>query len=197
MITVSVKDPEAIFQTAKTLRAGGVILYPTDTVYGLGALASNSQAVETIYRIKERERGKPLLMAACSVEMIERYAVMTSLAHTLSKRWPAPLSLILANKVDPRTSTGWRVPDSQFVLDVVSLLDEPIISTSANISGISTEHTLAGVMAALGENCEHIDLAIDVGTLNEGVPSTLVDARGSSPIILRQGAIRSEEIVGQ
>ena len=183
----------------KILQQGGVIAFPTDTVYGLGADAFNSTAVERIYEIKNRPKHRqfPLLIAD-----VERLATMAEpipeIAWFLARRfWPGGLTLVLS-KTDslpaylaPGPTIAVRVPNHPVCLALIQHLGNPIIGTSANVSGQPAALTAEEVGQQLGEK---IDFIINGGQCPGGKESTVVDVTHESPIILRQGIIPSYEI---
>jgi L-threonylcarbamoyladenylate synthase len=183
----------------KIFQKGGVIAFPTDTVYGLGADAFNAKAVERIYEIKNRPKHRqlPLLIAAA-----ERLTTLASpipeIAWFLAKRfWPGGLTLVLP-KTDslpvylaPGPTIAVRVPDHPVCLALIQHLGNPIIGTSANISGHPAALTADEVRQQLGGK---IDFVINGGKCPGGKESTVVDVTRESPIILRQGIIPSHEI---
>ncbi len=190
---------QAIERGVKILQIGGVIAFPTDTVYGLGADAFNSTAVERIYEIKNRPKHRqlPLLIADAERLMTLAYPI-PEIAWFLAKRfWPGGLTLVL-----PKTDSlpvylasgptiAVRVPDHPVCLALIQRLGNPIIGTSANISGQPAVLTADEVRQQLGGK---IDFVINGGTCPGGKESTVVDVTHESPIILRQGIIPSDEI---
>ena len=176
-----------------------MIAFPTDTVYGLGADAFNSAAVDRVYAIKKRpgQRQFPLLVAD-----MDR---MTGLAQTIpdigwfmAKRfWPGALTLVLSKRnslcesLSPGPTIALRVPDHPICLALIDGLGSPLVGTSANISGRPPALTAGEVREQLGGE---IDLIIDGGRSPGGKESTVVDVTGDKPVILREGAIPSAEI---
>jgi tRNA threonylcarbamoyl adenosine modification protein (Sua5/YciO/YrdC/YwlC family) len=164
-------------EIADVLRGGGVALLPTDTIYGLHALAIDEQAVARIRSMKERGDEKPFVIIASSVEQLETLGA--TIPDVLREIWPAPLTAILA--VGEKTIAA-RVPDLTWLRE---LLDRtgPLISTSANRSGeppITTPEMLATDLL------ESLDALLDAG-LREGQPSTIVDFTGEEPRVVREG----------
>jgi L-threonylcarbamoyladenylate synthase len=183
----------------KILRKGGVIAFPTDTVYGLGADAFNSTAVERIYEIKNRPKHRQLPLLISGVERLTTLVdPIPEIAWFLAKRfWPGGLTLVLS-KTDslpvylvPGPTIAVRVPDHPVCLALIQRLGNPIIGTSANISGQPAALTANEVEQQLGEK---IDLIINGGKCPGGKESTVVDVTRESPTILRQGIIPSHEI---
>ena len=179
------------------------MLYPTDTLYGLGADALSDTAIAKIYTIKERDTGKPMHAIVADVAMAERYAEVDDRARTLAEKFlPGPLTLILEKKPSVATgigrgmdTIGIRIPDDAFCRALARVFDAPITTTSANKSGLSTARRVDKILEQLGERAQKIDLIIDAGELSESKPSTIVDLTGPKPLILREGAISSSEIL--
>lgn len=137
---------EEVDRAVRTLREGGIILYPTDTVWGLGCDATNAQAVERIYRLKRSENKKSMLVLCASADMVVRYVDRApGIAFEVMEMATSPLTLILpgatgvaANLVPDEGTLGIRVPDHEFCSRMLRALGRPIVSTSANISGEPT-----------------------------------------------------------
>jgi L-threonylcarbamoyladenylate synthase len=183
----------------KTLQKGGVIAFPTDTVYGLGADAFNSTAVERIYEIKNRPKHRQLPLLIADVERLTTLAdPIPEIAWFLTRRfWPGGLTLVLP-KTDslpvylaPGPTIAVRVPDHPVCLALIQRLGNPMIGTSANISGQPAALTADEVRQQLGGK---IDFIINGGKCPGGKESTVVDVTHESPTILRQGIIPSHEI---
>jgi len=183
----------------KILQKGGVIALPTDTVYGLGADAFNSTAVERIYEIKNRPKHRQLPLLIADVERLMTLAdPIPEIAWFLARRfWPGGLTLVLP-KTDslptylaPESTIAVRVPDHPICLAIIQHLGNPIIGTSANISGQPAALTAEEVGQQLGGK---IDFIINGGKCPGGKESTVVDVTREPPIILRQGIIPSDEI---
>ncbi len=182
------------------LRQGGLIAYPTDTVYGLGASMSLPQSVARIYEVKGRPQSLPLPLLLADVYQIAEVAgkVPPSAWCFIRNFWPGALTLILpkANSV-PAIVTGGgnsvavRIPDHPVPVALIKGLGVPIVGTSANISGRPSPLTADEVYAQLGDK---IDLIIDGGRCSVGRESTIVDVTGETPVIRREGAIPKEEL---
>ena len=181
------------------LRKGGVIAFPTDTVYGLGADAFNSGAVERIYEIKNRPKHQqfPLLIADTS-QLTSMAGEIPGIAWFLSERfWPGGLTLVLP-KADslpaylaPGHTIAVRAPNHPLCLALIQHLGNPIIGTSANISGQAPAITADEVGQQLREK---IDFIINGGKCPGGKESTVVDVTREAPVILRRGIIPTYEI---
>ncbi len=206
MKTYLLKDPNNVFtaaqKSAEILRAGKVIIYPTDTLYGLGADALSDDAVATIYAIKGREEGKPVHCIVADMVMAAEYAEADDIARRLAARFfPGPLTLVLKKRKGIETgiargigTIGIRVPDHPFCLALARAFGGPVTTTSANKSGEAPERSVEKVLAQLGDPAGLIALTIDEGELPERLPSTVVDVSGDRPLILREGAIPVSEI---
>src|SRR3972149_1195548 len=183
----------------KILQKGGVIAFPTDTVYGLGADAFNSTAVERIYEIKNRPKHQQLPLLIADVKQLTALAEpIPEIAWFLATRfWPGGLTLVLSktNSVPaylaPGPTIAVRVPNHPVCLALIQRLGNPIIGTSANISGQPAALTAEEVEQQLGGK---IDLIINGGKCPGGKESTIVDITREPPIIVRQGIIPSHEI---
>ena len=184
----------------RVLKTGGVIIYPTETVYGLGADATNRDAVNKIFEIKRRDRFKPILIAVSSVEMAKKYVWWNKYADVLAKKYlPGPLSLVLSIKdksIDENIyqggiKVGIRIPDDDFVLKLISNFNRPITSTSANVSGEKPPIKIEDIDEEVKNK---VDLIIDRGETKVKKPSTVVDVSSYPPRLIREGAIKFEEI---
>ncbi len=185
------------------LEQGGVILYPTDTLYGLGVDALNREALKKLRTLKGREEGKAISIVVADMTMAEEYAEVTPLAAKLAEAFlPGKLTLILNAKdtlpgeLTAGTGTiGIRIPNHVLCLNLARELGRPFTATSANVSDMESKHSVPEILAQFGSSAPFIDRVIDAGTLLESLPSTVVDARSEFPHILREGAIPSEEIL--
>lgn len=192
----------AIARAAEVLRAGGVILYPTDTLYGLGADALSDESVAKIYAIKEREEKKPIHAIVSDLAMAEKYAEVTDDARLLAERLPhGQVTFILHKKAGVDTGIakgiqtfGFRIPANDFCIRMIRESGKPVTATSANVSGQKPERSVENIFNQLGDAARDIDLIIDAGELPERQPSTVVDLSGAEPVILREGAISAAEI---
>src|SRR3989338_1303872 len=205
-VTACVKD------AVTELQAGGVIIYPTDTLYGLGADALSDKAVGKVYKIKGRDERKPVHAIVADIKMIEKYAEVPDMARMLAKEFlPGPLTLILKKKAGIKTGIakgiskiGFRIPRNKFCLALAKKYGKPFTTTSANTSGHKTERTVQAILEQLGirrhfnilENVRMspIELVTDAGGVPERQPSTVVDLSGKEPVILREGAIPAADI---
>jgi len=190
---------EEVEKGVKILKEGGVIAFPTDTVYGLGADVFNPSAVGRIYKIKRRPRHLPFPLLIADISQVTDVArPMSRIAWFLAKRfWPGGLTLVLPKTASlpaylaKGSSIAVRIPDHPICLALIQSLGNPIIGTSANLSGKPSILTADKVKQQLGGK---VDLIIDGGRCPGGEESTIVDATGEAPVILRQGIIPKHEI---
>jgi len=187
-------------RAVKILKKGGIVAFPTDTVYGLGADAFNVQAAERIYRVKQRSLDMPLpVLVADAAGLAKVAADVSEIARCLIERfWPGGLTLVLNRKKslpDIVTAGGdkvaIRMPAHPVPLGLILGLGSPIIGTSANISYEPNSLTAWEVEKQLGGE---VDMIIDAGICPGEVESTVVGVTGKSPLILRRGIISEEEI---
>lgn len=188
--------------TVKTLTAGGLVIYPTETLYGIGADATNQKAINNLTRYKDRPFGKPYSVAVANKEMAIKYVSMNKTAENLYDKFlPGPLTIIskgkhnLAKGVESEDGTlGIRIPDYKLVIDIVKAFGKPITSTSANASYKKRPYKIKDVLENISEKQKKlINLVIDAGTLPQTDPSTVVDTTLDDPIILRQGDIKLKD----
>ncbi|OGG43461.1 threonylcarbamoyl-AMP synthase [Candidatus Kaiserbacteria bacterium RIFCSPHIGHO2_01_FULL_48_10] len=183
------------------LQKGGIVLFPTDTIYGLGVDATNEEAVQRVRDLKGREEGKPISIMVSDMGMAESYAVVTPLAKRLADKFlPGKLTIVLEvkntlpNELTVGTgSVGIRIPNHPLALQMVREFGKPITATSANVSDMPTFSSVPEILKQFGEKSTLINESIDAGPLPPSEPSTVVDARGEAPIVLREGAIRTED----
>lgn len=184
------------------LKNGGIILYPTDTLYGLGVDALNVEALKKLKTLKGRSDSKPISIVVADMAMAEEYAEVTPLARKLAETFlPGKLTLVLSAKENLPTeltagtgTIGIRIPNHLLCLNLARELGRPFTATSANVSDQESKNSATGILAQFGMHAGLIDRVIDVGTLPDSLPSTTVDARGEVPIVLREGAVSKEEI---
>jgi L-threonylcarbamoyladenylate synthase len=199
-VNAEAPDDDPLVQAAGVLRSGGILVYPTETLYGLGALATDARAVDRIHALKRRETGKPILVLAASrVEAARLASRITTAADALmSAFWPGPLTLVFpVGEVFPSGLTqgggslGVRVPSSPLCLKLLALTGGPITSTSTNFAGAPALLSVPAIRAAFGEG---VDLYLDAGEIPARAPSTVVDVTGEVPRLLRAGAITTETL---
>ncbi|HYU62671.1 MAG TPA: L-threonylcarbamoyladenylate synthase [Verrucomicrobiae bacterium] len=180
---------EGMQRAAQIVRSGGVVAFPTDTVYGLGASADDEVAQKRIYQIKGRPVGMPLILMAAAESQLEGLVHVDSRAEAMMRRWwPGPLTLIL-HAIGGGT-LGVRIPKHEVALELLRHAG-PLMTTSANLHGgdpamdAMEAEKLAGVMAV-----------VDGGAAPGGTPSSVLDLTGPEPHVLREGAISTPELLG-
>ena len=181
------------------LRNGGLVGFPTETVYGLGGNALDEEAAARIFEAKGRPADNPLIVHVPDAGHLHGLATVTPLAARLATSfWPGPLTLVLdaSPDVPPTTSAGLatvavRVPDHPIAIALLESAGIPVAAPSANRSGRPSPTTAGHVLADLGGR---IDAVIEGGQCVIGVESTVVDARGEQPVVLREGAVTREDL---
>ncbi len=187
-------EPRAVKKAAESLAAGGLVIYPTDTVYGLGCSVENRDAIERIYLIKRQRNDKPFSFVCSDLKHISEYAHVSNAAFKTMKRLiPGPYTFILPAArmkhlpkilVSKRKTVGIRVPDSRVTLDLVRELGHPILSTSVT----DTDGEILNDPGLILQNFRNlVDVILDAGVL-PSVPSTVLDLTGTEPKVIRRGA---------
>jgi len=216
ILKINLQNPskKVIDKVVKVFKEGEVVVYPTDTVYGLGANALDKKAVEKVFKIKEREFNKPISVIVRDWGMMKKIANFDlKTEKVLKKILPGPVTVILyKKKILPDILTagtkkiGIRIPDCQFTKILMEYLDFPITTTSANISGKPASGDIREILEqfkCLTPGVKHQatpgvkhqpDLVLDAGILPESKPSTVLDLTGSKPKILRAGPITKKEL---
>ena len=194
-------EPETIERAASIIRRGGLVAFPTETVYGLGADAMNERAIRRIFEAKGRPADNPLIVHVASREMLSLVAEEVSYAaqQLIDRFWPGPLTLVLtrAPAVPGSVSAGLRtvavrMPGNKIALELIRRAGTPIAAPSANASGRPSPTRAEHVIADLGGR---IDMVLDGGKTSIGVESTVLDMTSDPPLILRPGWITREALV--
>lgn len=191
--TIDAERPQkdAIERAAAIVRGGGVVAYPTETFYALGASAENEGARERLFALKGREAQKLLPVIVADVDALARLAALSARALSLAERfWPGPLSLVLPRK-SGRGTIAVRVSGCRAARELAAAAG-PLTATSANRSGEPPATTAAAVEAVFGDA---LDLVLDGGPTPGGLPSTLVDLTSDEPVLLRKGAVDFQEVL--
>jgi L-threonylcarbamoyladenylate synthase len=192
---------DVLMPAISALRRGGVVAFPTETFYGLAVDPRLSFAVTKLFELKRRPAAQPFPLIAASLQQIMAHVgTITPLAKQLASRgWPGPLTLIIPASpelsADVHLSTGRvavRVPGDSIARALAEHAGHAITSTSANFSGEEPASTPQSVANSFGDD---IDVLIDAGRTPGGLPSTIVDATGSSPVLVRAGAIPWERVL--
>lgn len=190
--------PEAVRQSLRALANGGLIAFPTDTVYGLAAPAFDAQGIDLLFQAKERQTEKAIPVLVASLADLEKVTLnMPDHARKLAKHfWPGPLTLIvprhpsLPENLSPLPTIGVRMPDHPIALAILHA-SGPLAVTSANLSGFPSPSSAAQVLEQLNGR---VDLIIDGGETFGGIPSTVVDCSEASPKILRAGPLTQSDL---
>ncbi len=192
ILKINPEKPEEsiIKEAAQIIKNGGLVIFPTDTVYGLGANALLPEAVKRIYEIKKRSSNKPIILLLARKNDVKKLGVMisSSAKALMSKFWPGPLTLIFKTQ---EGTIGLRMPKNKIALELIKKAGIPVATTSANISGKKSVLTASGAIRQLKGK---VDLIIDAGKSKLGIESTIVDVTVSPPKILREGYISKKTI---
>ncbi|MBI1802594.1 MAG: threonylcarbamoyl-AMP synthase [Chloroflexi bacterium] len=199
-LMLSAADPRALDEAVRALRRGGLIAFPTDTVYGIGAHALLGEAVEKIYAVKNRpnERAIPLLLASADDVPSVAREVSPAARALMARFWPGALTLVLKKQphipaaVSATDSVAVRVPDHALVRRLIRALGAPLAATSANRSGQPELLDAPAIAEVLGE---WLDIILDGGRCGGGAPSTVVDATVEPMRVLRAGAISPDALL--
>lgn len=193
---------EAIREVVAVLKLGGVIVYPTDTLYALGANALDSFAVEQIFKVKNRAREKPLPLAIRNIKWAKELAhIYKKEEKVLNSIWPGAITVVLPKRdIVPnivtagQPSVALRVPNHVFVDKLLGRFGYPLTSTSANISGEEGIGKISEVIETFKDNYYKPDLIVDAGDLPQSEPSTILDLASDKPKILRVGPVKPKTL---
>ena len=196
---LSAFEDDTLTRALELLHSGGLVAFPTDTVYGVGSLAFNGNAIEAIYAAKDRPVEKAIPILISDMHELDKVAIdIPESAHNLASRfWPGPLTILVPKRADlpqavsATATVGVRVPNHAVARALLRLAG-PMAVTSANISGAQSPVTAEEVYRQLEAR---IPLIIDGGRTPGGVPSTLVDCTAPELTILREGPISKEELI--
>ncbi len=190
-----------VAEAAAILRRGGLVAFPTETVYGLGADATNGEAVAAVFAVKGRPRFNPLIVHVGSLHEAEGLVEFSAPARALAERfWPGPLTLVLPRRADCALSllvsagldtVALRMPSHPLALRLIAETGRPIAAPSANRSGRVSPTTAAHVREELGGD---VDLVLDGGPTPLGIESTVIGFEGGKPVLLRPGAVPREAL---
>jgi L-threonylcarbamoyladenylate synthase len=189
----------AVASSASIVNKGGVLVFPTDTVYGIGCSPYLDKSIERIFRIKGRQEDKPLPVLSGSIRDVEEIAILNQTGRVLAENyWPGALTIVsrlkdikISSKVTAgRNTIATRIPDNSCTLELLAICRH-IIGTSANPSGHPSPKTPDEVISS---NLNGFDALLDGGPTKQRIESTIVDISGPEPRVLREGAIRAAEI---
>ena len=199
-IKINLHNPEKVFleMAADIIKDGGVVIYPTDTAYGIGADILNKKAVDKLNLAKSRHPEKQYTAIVSDVKMAEKFCVLGDSEKRLIKKFmPGPLTLVLSKKdIVPdflqKTDFAFRIPDCEVAREICSISGAAITASSANISGEETPYSVDEINPILKEN---VDLILDAGKLEKKKTSTICRIDEGKVQILREGAIAEKDIV--
>jgi L-threonylcarbamoyladenylate synthase len=197
---LSIEHPQAIQRALELLRAGRLVAFPTDTVYGLAALVTDRQAIDLIFQAKERSPSKAIAVLIGEISQLSLVTpgLSTAALRLAARFWPGALTLVVTSlpglpaNLSPTPTIGVRMPDHAFTRQLLSQAG-PLATTSANLSGGPNPRNAQEVLNQLEGR---VELVLDGGDSAGGVPSTVVDCTAASLTILREGAISASEIAG-
>lgn len=187
---------EEIKEAVTVLQDGGVVVFPTDTAYGIGARIDDSNAVERVFRVKKRDFTKAVPILVADPQMAKKYAVVTrKIRHLMDVYWPGALTLVLpatSEDISPlikkNNTIGLRMPAKKEILEIISAVGVPIIGTSANFAGEKTPYSYEELDPVL---VKRADFVLQ-GNCVKGISSTVLDASRKPWRILRQGPVTIE-----
>lgn len=190
-------DDEGIEKTFQVIKDGGIVIFPTDTVYGMGCNPYNANAVKKIYKIKSREKTKSLPVLAYSLDIVKEIARVDTFTEKIMKKyWPGPLTLILELKdqelkksLNLQNKIAVRIPDSDCTLKLLEKC-ELVVGTSANISGNASYTDPNNCI----KNIKNYDLFLNGGTITSKGESTIIEIKNEAIKIIREGALKMEDI---
>lgn len=193
-------DYNKLNEPAEIIKKGGIVIFPTETVYGIGANGLDTNAIEKLYKLKERPDNKPISLLVSDIDMVNLVAKdITDIEYKLMEKFfPGPLTLILKKRdIVPdiltagQDTVGIRVPSEKTARELIKRVGNPIATSSANISGESIKTNIKTIIEVFKEQ---VDYFIDGGESEIGIASTVVKVVNGNPIILREGSISKEEI---
>ena len=193
-------DYAKLKEPAEIIRSGGIVIFPTETVYGIGVNGLDEKAIKKLYEVKQRPLNKPISLLVSNMDMIKKVAKdITKLEYLLMEKFfPGPLTIILKKKdIVPdvlaanNDTVGVRMPANKIALELIEYSGVPIATPSANISGKPSGTNLKDIMKDFEGK---VDYFIDGGQSEIGLPSTIVQVIDGVPHILRQGSIKEEDL---
>ena len=196
ILKVNPQKPQKLIikQAVEVLKRGGVLIYPTDTCYGMGADITNPIAVDKIYKIKGREEGKPLSVIVKDFAQIKKMSEVDAKKEKVLKKYlPGPFTFVLLNldyKTFPQNTVGFRIPKYKITQMIASEIDFPYATTSANLTAKDVCYTVNEIIKQFKNNKYQPNLLLDAGELNKNLPSTVVSMISMPPKILRQGSAK-------
>lgn len=196
---ITIDDNNLYLITAEVLKKGGVFIYPTETLYGIGCFATDTKAINEIFNVKERARGKPFILLVKDLEMLEKYFNVPEIVLKNKEKFVRdPLTILfdqkggLPQEISAGTDKiGVRISTNPFVKKLFTYIDIPIVSTSANISGEENTYSSVQIIKLFNNK---VDLIIDSGNLPHSNGSSIIDITSTPPRLLREGDIKKENL---
>lgn len=185
-------------EIVEVIKNGGVVIMPTDTIYGIIADATNEKAIQKVYEMKKRNENKPMLMLVNGIKMLNQYvSSINDIENKLiDELWPGALTIIFNKKnvsdllTGGLDTVGIRYPDNELLINIMNELNVPLLSTSVNVSGDASATCIDNINESILNN---VDYVYDVGEC-KGEASTIVAVKDSELRVLREGSIKSNEI---
>jgi len=196
---IEIKNPDKkiIKEAVKIIKNGGLVIYPTETCYGLGGKATDIKVINKIYKIKKRSRAKPIPIIVSDLKTMKKYGKITKKIKLLVKKFmPGPLTIITHKKksipdiLNPN-EIAFRISSNPIAVLLAKGMGLPITATSANISGESPHYKIKEVIKTFDKK---VDMILDSGNLPKIKPSTYIDMKTDTPKIIREGPISINEI---
>lgn len=188
MEKVNLQDAGVLEKAVDVLRAGGVVMHPTETCYGLAVDISNRSALEKLYKLKGRDANKPVSILVADIEMALKYGEFSKKALMLAEKyWPGPLSIVVPQG---EGSVSMRVSGEEFCRELPKLFGGAVTTTSANLAGEPPLYEAN--VNVFGELVDMVDLVVDGGKLRGDKPTTIVKDVGGELVVLREGGLKIE-----
>lgn len=201
IIRINCQQPKKklINQLTVILKNNGLIIFPTETVYGIGTLINNRKGIKKIYTLRRRPKNKALLILIASKKELNRYAYLNLAAKKIINHfWPGPLTIILKKKKSVpnfitahQKTVAIRMPENKFLLNLIKKTGQPIVAPSANLSGQKSPLTVQEISK---DFFGKVDLILDGGQTKYQKESTILDLTGKKAKVLREGAIKKEKL---
>ena len=191
---------ESVQEIVSCLKNNGIAIFPTDTVYGIGAVYNNPEGIDRIYEAKQRDRSKPIIALISDISHIDKLISfeeedLGNISEIMKKYWPGELTIVFGNSkynVAEDNTIGVRIPGDEILLRIIESCGGIVFTTSANISG---EKSPVKTQDISYDILEKTDFILDGGTILNGVPSTVVKYSAGKISVLREGNIKTEEIL--
>ena len=194
-------DLDKLKEISKIIKNGGIVVFPTETVYGIGTNGLNKDAISRLYDVKQRPKTKPISLLVSSIDMVEKVACdITNMEYKLMEKFfPGPLTIILKKKsivpdnlTNNTDTVGIRMPDNIIAKKLIEYANVPIATPSANISGRPSGTNIDTI---INDFKDKVDYYIDGGESKLGIGSTIVKIENGYPVILRDGSISKKQIL--